>query len=99
LSVFRFFQIQTVFYEDGICQSKVITALDNALLKARTLKEITTVNIFGDLGTKTYVATRTVFGRAKNGPYKGLIFSFSLDNTITYDLNLYMDASCELYAK
>lgn len=99
LSFFRFFQIQTIFYEDGVCQAKSIATLDAALLNARAKKAITTINIWGEPGIKTYIVNRTVFGRTKNGPYKGLVFSSVPENTTVYDLNLHMHSNCELIAE
>lgn len=99
LSLFRFAQIQTIFYEDGICQSRSIATLDKALSDARKLHDIKTVNIWGGQGVKTYVAMRTLFGRSKNGPYKGLAFSSESPGSSSYDLSLEMNKSCELYVK
>ncbi len=42
---------------------------------------------------------RTLFGRNKNGPYKGLVFSSEPFGEGLYDLNLGMNKSCELYVK
>lgn len=99
LLTFRFIQIQTIFYDDGACQANVIGTLDKALLGARANRSIVTVNISGGLGVKTYIASRTVFGRSKNGPYKGLIFSSLSDEAGTYDLSLRMNTDCELISQ
>lgn len=93
-SCYRFSQIQRMFYDDGVCQVRYISTLDANLASARVIKPIVTVNIQGDVGAKLYIAMRTVFGRSKNGPYKGLIFSS--EKAAGYDLNLIMKESCEV---
>jgi|GEM_PF-1859985 len=64
-SLYRFSQIQIVFYEDGVCQVKYISTLDESLVHARALKPIMTVNIQGETGAKLYVASVLCLGAVK----------------------------------